>query len=70
MTQIYYSICDECNNKIQEKNEEWIPKVLQKWTVDYESVGSPSLNNTMHFCSFEHMLEYLNKAHEKIKKIE
>ena len=68
MTQISYAVCDECNNKIQETCEELMPKILEKWTINYESITSPYLNNDMHFCSFAHMLEYLNKANEKISK--
>ncbi len=53
MTITIITVCDQCQNTID--------KYIGIWTISFESSG---INHIMHFCSFDHMRDYLNYKDE------
>jgi len=66
MTRTTKTTCDHCNKEILSQPM-WPPKFAQSWTVIYECPNSEYLNQEMHFCIFECMMDYLMVKYKDIK---
>ncbi len=64
MSKTTTTICDQCHNDIN-KEVSWPPVFNQCWTVKFVSETSGYLNQEMHFCTFDHMMDYLKEAHTR-----
>ena len=64
MSKVTTTVCDQCHDDIN-KEVSWPPLFEQCWTVKFEAINSEYLNQEMHFCTFEHMMNYLKDSENK-----
>jgi hypothetical protein len=59
MSKVIIITCDQCKKEIAKDN---------LWTLRYQCDFIPTMNQSMHFCDYNYLFDYLNKAQKEANK--